>query len=240
MGLLRKLIKRFTKPSCNICGGRRFSSGPNDRSSPSGKRPRCRRCQSFERHRAFRRIFLELGPRRLRRLRCLQFSQDPTVERRWFHTHEVSVFNASNSIDLQQIDRPDGSYDVIVCNHVLEHVPDHRAALRELGRILSARGFLFLSFPDPYRVDRTTDWGYPDSKRHEHYRHFGRDVEDVFRQEMPGCHVVAVTATDAVTGVSDMAYVVTRSDDWLRRLHGLKLEARVRAQPTAPRRHFIQ
>jgi SAM-dependent methyltransferase len=231
MGLLKKLIKRFTKPRCNICGGQRFVPGPNDRLSPTGKRPACRRCHSFERHRAFRRIFLELGLRRLRTLRCLQFSPDPTIDRRWFRTHEISVFNKSNSLDLQRIDRPDGSYDVIVCNHVLEHVPDYRAALRELSRVLSARGFLFLSFPDPYNIDRTTDWGFPDHKHHEHYRQFGRDVEDVFRQEMPDCHVVAVTATDTATGTSDLAYVITRSDDWLRRLGGLKLEARVCAKP---------
>jgi SAM-dependent methyltransferase len=231
MGLLRRLIKRFTKPRCNICGGQKFRRGPNQRLSPTGKRPGCKRCRSFERHRAFRRIFLELGPRRLRPLRCLQFSRDPTVESHWFHTHEFSIFGKSNSLDLQQIDRPDGSYDVIVCNHVLEHVPDYRVALRELSRILSARGFLFLSFPDPYHVDRTSDWGYPDHKRHEHYRHFGRDVEDVFREEMPDCHVVAVTAAEKVTGTSDMAYIITRSDDWLRRLNGLKLEARVCAKP---------
>jgi SAM-dependent methyltransferase len=233
MGLLKRLIKRFTKPRCNICGGQKFARGPSDRLSPTGKRPRCKRCHSMERHRVFRRIFLELGPKRLRTLRCLQFSPDPTVDRHWFRTREISVFGRSNSLDLQQIDRPDGSYDVIVCNHVLEHVPDYRAALRELSRILSARGFLFLSFPDPYHVERTTDWGYPDPKLHDHYRHFGRDVEDVFRQELPDCHVVAVTTTDPVTSTSDLAYVVTRSDDWLRRLGSLKLQKRVCAPPSA-------
>jgi SAM-dependent methyltransferase len=232
MGLLKKLIKRFTKPRCNICGGQRFARGPGDRLSPTGKRPRCKRCHSMERHRIFRRIFLELGPKRLRPLRCLQFSPDPTVDRRWFRTREISVFNKSNSLDLQQIDRPDGSYDVIVCNHVLEHVPDYRAALRELSRILSAQGFLFLSFPDPYHVERTTDWGYPDPKLHDHYRHFGRDVEDVFREEMPDCRIVAVTAADPVTS-TDLAYVVTRNDDWLRRLANLKLQKRVCTQPSA-------
>jgi SAM-dependent methyltransferase len=233
MGLLKKFIKRFTKPRCNICGGQSFARGPSDRLSATGKRPRCKRCHSMERHRVFRRIFLELGPKRLRTLRCLQFSPDPTADRRWFRQREISIFGRSNSLDLQQIDRPDGSYDVIVCNHVLEHVPDYRAALRELSRILSARGFLFLSFPDPCHVERTIDWGYPDPNLHDHYRHFGRDVEDVFRQELPDCHVVAVTTTDPVTGISDLAYVVTRSDDWRRRLGNLKLQKRVCAQPSA-------
>lgn len=226
MRLLRKLFKRLTKPRCNICGGQRFARGPHQRLSQSGQRPRCKRCHSFERHRAFRRIFLELGPRRLRSLRCLQFSPDPTVDARWFGAYEVSIFDASNSLDLEHIDRLDHSYDIIVCNHVLEHVPDYRAALRELGRILSARGFLFLSFPDPRHVERTMDWGHPDPERHGHYRHFGRDVEDVLRAELTDCHVVAVTATDPVTSTTELAYVVTRSSDWLRRLARLKPELR--------------
>jgi len=229
--LLRKIIKRFTKPRCNVCGGQKFGLGPGERLSATGKRPRCKRCQSLERHRAFRRIFLELGPKRLRSLRCLQFSPDRTVDRRWFDSYEVSIFGTTSSLDLQRIDRPDHSYDVVVCNHVLEHVPDYRAALRELNRILSARGFLFLSFPDPSRAERTIDWGYPDPSRHNHYRHFGRDVEEVFRQEMPDCQVVAITTIDAATGTRDLAYVVTRSSDWLRCFGRLKLDARVCEQP---------
>ena len=52
------------------------------------------------------------------------------------------------------------------------------------------------------------------------------DLKMCFGEEMPDCHVVAVTATDAATGTPDLAYVVTRSDDWLRRLSGLKLDTR--------------
>lgn len=230
VGLLKRLIKRFTKPRCNICGGQRFVRGPGRRLSPTGKRPKCAGCGSLERHRAFHRLFRGLGPRRLRALRCLQFSRDPTVDAGWFESYEVSVFNKRNSLDLQQIARPDGSYDIIVCNHVLEHVPDYRAALRELGRILSARGFLFLSFPDPYGFARTLDWGYPHPRDSLHYRRFGRDVEDVFRQLLPDCHIVAVASADPATGTADLGYVLTRSDDWLRRLRGLRLQTRVCAR----------
>ena len=233
MRLLRKLIRRFTGPRCNICGGRKFRRGPSKRLSPTGKRPCCKRCRSLERHRAFRRIFIELDPARLRSLRCLQFSRDPSVDPGWFDAYEASTFRKSNSLDLQRIDRPDRSYDVIVCNHVLEHVPDYRAALRELSRILSTRGFLFLSFPSPYWIERTIDWGHPDPDNSMHYRRFGKDVEKTFGQEMPDCHVVAVTSIDAATGSPDLAYIVTRSDDSLRRLGSLKLATRVCTHPTS-------
>lgn len=233
MGLFKKLVRRITKPRCNICGGQKFKRGPGGRLGPGGKPPWCVRCRSLERHRAFRRIFVGLGPGRFKALRCLQFSNDPTVDGRWFGHFEISIYGEQNSLDLQRIDRANASYDVIVCNHILEHVPDHRAALRELARVLTPQGFLFLSFPDPYHVERTTDWGYPDPARHAHYRHFGRDVEDVFRQEMPGCHVVAVMTQDNITGTADMAYVVTRSVDWLACVRRLALETRVCGTPLA-------
>jgi predicted SAM-dependent methyltransferase len=227
MGLIKKLVKRMTAPRCNICGGRKFTRGPGQRLSPSGRKPLCKRCHSLERHRAFRKIFLALGARRFKTLRCLQFSADPSIDRRWFGQFEVSIYGKENSLDLQRIDRENNSYDVIVCNHVLEHVADHRAALRELARVLSPRGFLFLSVPDPFRVEHTTDWGYPDPAKHAHYRHFGRDVEELFRQEMPECQVVAVKTKDDATGLGDMAYFVTRNSDWLRRVRRLRLETRI-------------
>jgi SAM-dependent methyltransferase len=41
----------------------------------------------------------------------------------------------------------DGSFDAIICNHVLEHVPDDRAAMRELLRLLKPGGWALLQVP---------------------------------------------------------------------------------------------
>ena len=41
--------------------------------------------------------------------------------------------------DVQQIPLADDSVDVILCNHLLEHVADDRKALCELYRILQTR-----------------------------------------------------------------------------------------------------
>ena len=57
---------------------------------------------------------------------------------------------ADMKLDIQETGLPDESYDVVVCNHVLEHVDDFRKALRELYRILRKGGSLICSFPmDP-------------------------------------------------------------------------------------------
>lgn len=56
-------------------------------------------------------------------------------------------------LDIQDTGIPDDSYDMIFCNHVLEHVDDFRKALKELYRILKPRGYLLCSFPMDPKVD---------------------------------------------------------------------------------------
>jgi SAM-dependent methyltransferase len=51
-------------------------------------------------------------------------------------------------VDLTDMSRyPDGSVDVFICSHVLEHIPEDRKAMRELNRILTADGFGILLVP---------------------------------------------------------------------------------------------
>ena len=58
--------------------------------------------------------------------------------------------NVDLKLDIQDTSLPEDSYDMIVCNHVLEHVDDFRKALREMYRILRPGGSFICSFPmDP-------------------------------------------------------------------------------------------
>jgi SAM-dependent methyltransferase len=47
--------------------------------------------------------------------------------------------------DAQALPLADGAYDCAMANHMLFHVPDQRAALRELRRVLKSRGRVVLS-----------------------------------------------------------------------------------------------
>ncbi|PWH12717.1 MAG: hypothetical protein DDG60_11890 [Anaerolineae bacterium] len=54
--------------------------------------------------------------------------------------------------DLTSIPKPDASYDSILCNAVLEHVPDPEAAMIEFHRLLKEDGFVVIAVPflQPY------------------------------------------------------------------------------------------
>ena len=48
---------------------------------------------------------------------------------------------------MMQIPYPDATFDLIVANHVLEHVDDYQASLRELSRVLKVGGLAILQTP---------------------------------------------------------------------------------------------
>ena len=60
-------------------------------------------------------------------------------------------------MDITAIPRPDASYDATLCSHVLEHVGDDRAALRELHRVLVPGGWAVLQVPIASRAERTDE-----------------------------------------------------------------------------------
>ncbi len=57
--------------------------------------------------------------------------------------------------DLSQYD--DGSFDVVICNHVLEHVEDDRKAMGEIHRVLSKEGFAILQVPVSRIIEKSIE-----------------------------------------------------------------------------------
>ena len=49
--------------------------------------------------------------------------------------------------DLTALPFEDAAFDLVLCSHVLEHVPDDRAALRELRRVLRPGGLAVIQTP---------------------------------------------------------------------------------------------
>ena len=64
--------------------------------------------------------------------------------------------------DAEHLPFRDGLFDRIVCTEVLEHIPDDRAGIRELMRVLQPGGLMAVSVPNylPEIVFWTISWGY--------------------------------------------------------------------------------
>lgn len=50
-------------------------------------------------------------------------------------------------VDVTDMPFEDESMDILICNHVLEHVPDYKKALQEIRRVLCVDGFAILQTP---------------------------------------------------------------------------------------------
>jgi SAM-dependent methyltransferase len=56
-------------------------------------------------------------------------------------------YTSSTKLDVTRIEFPDAEFDLVICNHVLEHVPDDGLAMREICRVLKPGGRAILQVP---------------------------------------------------------------------------------------------
>lgn len=174
---------------CPICGtqARRFL--------PFGlvgrRNARCPGCGSVERHR-FLWWYISTATRLLhQRLSVLHTAPEVCLETRlrrlpnWRYT-SVDRFDPAADLqaDLRCLPLPTGSQDLILTSHTLEHIPDDRAAMSELGRVTRPGGLALVMVPfdpklpnsleDPANdtpAKRMTAYGHP-----YHYRIYGADL----------------------------------------------------------------
>jgi SAM-dependent methyltransferase len=184
--ILRRLHGTQTQ-FCPICGYRgKFRA--------YGRQPRynaqCPRCESLERHRL---LFLAFQQRGLLSgsERVLHFAPESCLEKfirsssASYRTADFEPGRAEIVLNIEKIDEPDKTVDLVIANHVLEHVDD-RAAMREIHRILSDHGRMVISVPiieawaksydNPSitsLAERVLHFGQQD-----HLRFFGRDFRD--------------------------------------------------------------
>ena len=154
--------KVFFCPCCGLRFSRFVDGGFRDhpdcyntkRYEQIGQDVTCPFCHSLPRHRILA-TWCEQNLDSLKGKHILYFALEKSI-RLWIKRNGIPVTSADLfapadlKLDLERIDQPDNSWDVVFCNHVLEHVKDYKKALRELRRILVPGGRLICSFP----VDR--------------------------------------------------------------------------------------
>lgn len=90
---------------------------------------------------------------------------------------------ADIKFDLHDIPLEDNRFDVILCNHVLEHVEDDHRCMQELCRVLKPGGFAILQVPIDYSREETYEdpsiTSPEDREKHfwqkDHLRLYGKD-----------------------------------------------------------------
>ena len=181
----------YPRRYCSICHQvvrREFMPGPGGRPDAS-----CPKCRSLERHRFFALLLSVLDPVLDDLGTLLEIAPSPEtspllagLEPR---THlRLDLGADSRLVDvlgsLTEVPLPDASVDLLVCYHVLEHIPDDRRAMREMARVLAPGGLGLVQVP--YRAGTLTDED-PDAPVEErlerfgqadHVRYYGDDFED--------------------------------------------------------------
>ena len=192
------------KVECPICQHRYRVFLPYGRINP---RPNalCPHCLSLERHRL---IWLYLQQQTdffQKKQTVLHIAPEPCFMPRFEKVHGDSYITADIEsplakvkMDIHQIPFADNFFDVVLCNHVLEHVDNDLQAMREIARVLKPGGFAILQVPffapipdltieDPAITlprEREQAFGQAD-----HVRKFGKDYPQ--RIERAGLHAVA-------------------------------------------------
>ena len=166
------------KSYCAACGttvSREFRRGPDGRPNAS-----CPRCGGLERHRFLSLLLGALAPelRDLGTVVEIAPSRQSTalIERLGarrrigldigYDGREVDALASLTHLPLR-----DASVDLLVCYHVLEHVPDDTTAMREIARVLSPRGIALLQVPIKMGVPTEED---PTASPEERLRRFGQ------------------------------------------------------------------
>jgi phosphoglycolate phosphatase len=181
------------RPTCNICGSQRFEVY---RGRPA---ERCSHCGSKARHRIALDVYERLVfPLAMGRVRILHFAPEEALYRRldavfgtayttadlqperYPHAHALRIA-LPDGISIF----PDGYFDSVLHNHVLEHIPGHyRDHIAALMRIVKPGGLMIFSVPGPYPIQDTDEGGEhlaSDAERlarflqEDHFKLFGAD-----------------------------------------------------------------
>ncbi len=165
---------------CPICGY-------EGRFSAKGHKPSvwCPSCDSRPRHRLLK-LWMDREMDLSETADVLHFAAEPwmrpEMERRGAIYRSADINDLFDlQIDIQAIALPDRSVDIVIANHVLEHVDDQRA-LAELFRILRPGGQAVLTVPLVEGWDETLEGdGLDEGQRRQrlgdpdHRRFYGRD-----------------------------------------------------------------
>ena len=154
----------------------------------------CPICNSLPRHRIIV-SYLNNHINEIRNKQILHFAQEKSIKI-WLDNNNIDYISADLNkkanlkLNIEDTKLKDSSIDIIICNHVLEHVSNYDRALNELHRIIKHDGLIILSFP----IDLKYDEVYEDKTiisnderikyfgQFDHLRIFGKNSKKLLRK----------------------------------------------------------
>jgi SAM-dependent methyltransferase len=114
------------------------------------------------------------------------FSKFKTFSHWDYTTTDLHSPLADIKADICELPFGDNNFDLILCNHVLEHIPDDRKAMQELFRVLKPKGTLIAQVPlEEMRSETFEDNSITDKAKrteifgqYDHVRIYGTDYYD--------------------------------------------------------------
>lgn len=129
-------------------------------------------------------------------LKVLHFAPEQAFYKRFkklgsieYTTTDLNSPLADVKADICNLPFPDNAFDVILCNHVLEHIPNDTKAMQELYRVMKPGGWGIFQIPQDLKRETTfEDDSITDKKerarifgQYDHVRIYGRDYFDKLR-----------------------------------------------------------
>ncbi len=173
----------FYCPVCERSFCKFLESGVNSR-----RNSRCPCCGSLERHRLLWVALRYLQDKGVIKWggRLLHIAPESCLAERFGQEYDYLSIDldgkkAMMAMDITTMTFKDESFDVIVCNHVLEHIPDDEKAMKELYRVLKHGGWASIQVPIKGKVTQE-DLSVTDPKerrrlygQEDHVRYYGLD-----------------------------------------------------------------
>lgn len=160
---LKGKLDSGNKVECNICGNHytRFGNFGGRQSVL------CPGCFSLERHRLVYQYLKDKTGVFTKPMRVLHFAAEKCINEKLTQNKELEYETADllnqfmamievkpkHQMSVTDIQFPDNHFDLILCNHVLEHVPDDVKAMSELYRVMKPGGLGIFQVP----IDAKTD-----------------------------------------------------------------------------------
>ncbi len=171
---LRKAYSFFfrgNKYHCTVCEGSfsRFIKLQNGEllCVRCGSLPRDRRlCDLLVKENLLQGRMLDFSPSRAL---YRKFKQTPGIE--YFSSDFANEFISDYQFDVTAIKLQDNFIDLIICYHILEHIPDDRKAIAELFRVLKPGGNMLLQ--TPFREGEIFE-DFTITKEDERIKYFGQ------------------------------------------------------------------